>query len=262
MTAIIVTLLLMVIGGFIAFAIYLQLKEQARVERLRKVALLNNQLRQVRRYLDELPAQYQPKDMRLWLYARMIAICDELLAVQPDEPLSRRRRFLQEEMQQFQNSKEKRRAKPVVDEIQIMELKRLFESFHGYLLTAKSSKQIDEDTFARYDELIHWFQYKINADHHSYLARQFFLTHKMEEAISEYHEAIAQLKSVEEKPEAAELIEKYLETIQEIQEDMELQQREAEMEAEAMEDSEAEDELDDEWQKFIQDGEFQRKKHF
>ena len=67
MTAIIVTLLLLIIGGFIAFAIYLQLKEQARIERLRKAALLNNQLRQVRRYLDEMPAQYQPKDMRLWL---------------------------------------------------------------------------------------------------------------------------------------------------------------------------------------------------
>lgn len=262
MTAIIVTLLLMVIGGFIAFAIYLQLKEQARIERLRKVALLNNQLRQVRRYLDELPAQYQPKDMRLWLYARMIAICDELLAVQPDEPLSRRRRFLHEEMQQFQSSKEKRRAKPVVDEIQIMEMKRLFESFHGYLQTAKTAKQIDEDSFARYDELLHWFRYKINADHHSYLARQFFLTHKMEDAISEYNEAINQLRPIEEKAEAIELINKYQETIQEIQDDLALQQREAEMEASTLEDSEAEEGLDDEWQKFMEDGEFKRKKHF
>jgi hypothetical protein len=214
MTAIIVTLLLLIIGGFIAFAIYLQLKEQARIERLRKAALLNNQLRQVRRYLDEMPAQYQPKDMRLWLYSRMIGLCDELLAIQADEPLSRRRRFLQEEMSQFQASKEKRRAKPVVDEIQIMELKRLFESFHGYLLSTKSNKQIDDESFARFDEMLHWFRYKVNADHHSYLARQFFLTQKMDDAISEYQEAINQLKPIEEKPEAAELINKFVETIQ------------------------------------------------
>jgi hypothetical protein len=262
MTAIIVTLLLLIIGGFIAFAIYLQLKEQARIERLRKAALLNNQLRQVRRYLDEMPAQYQPKDMRLWLYSRMIGLCDELLAIQADEPLSRRRRFLQEEMSQFQASKEKRRAKPVVDEIQIMELKRLFESFHGYLLSTKSNKQIDDESFARFDEMLHWFRYKVNADHHSYLARQFFLTQKMDDAISEYQEAINQLKPIEEKPEAAELINKFVETIQEIQDDMALQQREAELAAEEQGDNEAEEELDNEWQRFMEDGEFQRKKHF
>lgn len=262
MTAIIITLLLMVIGGFIAFAIFLQLKEQARIERLRKAALLNNQLRQVRRYLDEMPAQYQPKELRLWLYQRLIGICDELLAVQPDEPLTRRRRFLQDEMVQLQSSKEKRRAKPVVDEIQIMELKRLFESFHAYLLSAKSNKQIDEASFAHFDELINWYRYKVNADHHYYLARQFFLTHKLDDAISEYNEAINQLRPIEEKTEAAELINKYQDAIQEINDDLELQQREAELAAEQAEDAEAEDELDDEWQKFMEEGEFQKKKHF
>lgn len=262
MTAIIVTLLLLVIGGFIGFAIYLQLKEQARIERLRKVALLNNQLRQVRRYLDELPAQYQPKDMRIWLYSRLIAICDELLSLQADEPLSRRRRFLQEEMQQFQNSKEKRRAKPVVDEVQILELKRLFDSFNGYLQSAKSNKQIDDETFTRYDALLNWYRFKVNADHHAYQARQLFLTFKMDDAIAEYKLAIEQLKPVEESAEAAAMILQFQDTIKEIEEDLELQRREAELEAASKEDEAAEDELDDEWQKFMQDGDFQKKKHF
>lgn len=262
MTAIIVTLLLLVIGGFIAFAIVLQMKEQARLERLRKVAHLSNQMRQIRRYLDELPAQYQPKDMRLWLFARLIATCDELLGLQKDEHLSRRRNFLYEEMQQFQSSKEKRRAKPVIDEVQIIELKRLFESFIGYLTSAKSQKQIDEEMFMRFDGLLHWYKFKVNADHHSYLARQFFLTHKMEDAIGEYREAINVLKPIFENPEAAAMIEKYEETIKEIEDDIELQQREAEFEEANKEDEDAEGELDDEWQKFMEDGEFKRKKHF
>lgn len=262
MTAIIVTLLLIVIGGFIAFAIYLQMKEQARIERLRKVALLNNQLRQVRRYLDELPAQYQPKDMRLWLYSRIISICDELLKLQPDEPLSRRRRFLYEEMTQFQESKEKRRAKPVVDEVQIMELKRLFESFHTFLQSEKSNKHIPEDSFARFDELVHWYKYKVTADHHAFSARQYFLTHKMDNAISEYTQAINHLKAIEENPEAAAMIKQYQETIAEIEDDLALQQREAELEAEAQEDEQAEEELNDEWQKFMSGDDFQKKKHY
>ncbi|RDL43067.1 hypothetical protein DN730_16330 [Marinomonas piezotolerans] len=262
MTTVFVTLLLLVIGGFIAFAIYLQLKEQARIERLRKVALLNNQLRQERRFLDELPAQYQPKDMRLWLFSRILATCDELLAIQPDEPLARRRRFLQEEMVQFQSSKEKRRAKPVIDDVQILELKRLFDSFANYIHNAKTTKKIDQESAERYESLLMLYKYKVNADYHAYLARQSFLTHKMEEAVSEYQEAINQMRPIQEQPEAAEVIKKYEETIQEIEDDLELQRREAEMAAESQEDDEAEGELDDEWQKFMTDGEFQRKKHF
>lgn len=262
MTAVVVTLLLLVIGGFIAFAIYLQLKEQARIERLRKAALLHNQLRQERRFLDELPAQYQPKDMRLWLYTRIIATCDELLKIQPEEPLSRRRRFLHEEMVQFQSSKEKRRAKPVIDDVQILELKRLFESFTSYILNCKADKKIDHESAERFESLLHLYKYKVNADYHAYLARQFFLTHKMDEAIAEYHEAIAQLKPIHEQPEAAESITKYEEIIQEIEDDLELQRKEAEAALENQEDAEAEEELDEEWQKFMSDGEFERKKHF
>lgn len=262
MTVIVVTLMLLVIGGFIAFAIVLQMKEQARIERLRKIAFLNNQMRQIRRYLDELPAQYQPKDMRLWLYSRLIATCDELLGIQPDEPLERRRKFLNEEMQQFQASKEKRRAKPVIDELQIVELRRLFDSFSIYLTTAKSHKQINEELFMRFDALIHWYKYKINSDHHAYLARQFFLTQKLTDAVHEYQEAIKQLLPIQENPEAASAIKGYEEVIKEIEDDMELQKREAELEEASKEDEAAEGELDDEWQKFISEGEFQPKKHF
>ncbi len=262
MTAVFVTLLLLVIGGFIAFAIYLQLKEQARIERLRKVALLNNQLRQERRFLDELPAQYQPKDMRLWLFSRLIATSDELLKIQPDDALSRRRRFLQEEMVQFQGSKEKRRAKPVIDDVQILELKRMFDSFASYIINCRSDKKIDPDSADRFESLLHLYKYKVNSDYHSYLARQFFLTHKMDEAIAEYREAIAQLQPIHEQTEAAEAITKYEEIIQEIEDDLALQKREAEAELANQEDSEAEEELEDEWQKFMDEGEFQRKKHF
>ena len=72
----------LVIGGFIAFAIWLQLKEKSRLDGLRKIAALNNQLRQVRRYLDDMPPQYQPKGMRLWLFKRTVAIFDQLIFLQ------------------------------------------------------------------------------------------------------------------------------------------------------------------------------------
>jgi tetratricopeptide (TPR) repeat protein len=260
MTAVTITVLLFVIGGFIAFAIFLQLKEQARLEKLRKVAMLNNQLRQVRRYLDEMPPQYQPKDMRLWLFSRMIAIYDQLLELQPDATLTRRRGHLAEEMSEFQASKQKRRAKPINDELLILEVKRLFESFKSFLVLSQKEKFINSDVVHRYGKLLNFYHYKVNADYHSYLARKAFLSGQMETAVDMYKEALSQLAPIKESIEAQPIILKIKDLLQEIEEDLALQKAEEEM-SKGME-SEGEEELDDEWNKFIEDSTFQTKKRF
>lgn len=260
MTAVTITVLLLVIGGFIAFAIFLQLKEQARLEKLRKVATLNNQLRQVRRYLDEMPPQYQPKDMKLWLFSRMIAIYDQLLVLQPDITLTRRREHLLEEMAEFQESKQKRRAKPMNDELMILEIRRLFESFKSFLIASQKEKTIDPDVVHRYSKLLNFYHYKINADYHSYLARKAFLSGQMETAVEMYKEALSQLTPVKESIEAQSTILKLKDLLQEIEDDLALQKAEEEI-SRSM-DSQEEGELDDEWSKFIEGSTFQTKKRF
>lgn len=260
MTSVTITVLLLIIGGFIAFAIYLQLKEQARLEKMRKVVTLNNQLRQVSRYLDDIPSQYQPKDMRLWLFSRLISIYDQLLVLQPDPTLSRRRRNIQEEMTEFQASTQKRRAKPMNDELLIMEVKRLFESFKSFLLTSQAEKTIDSDLVHRYSKLLNFYHYKVNADHHAYLGRKAFLSGKMDMAIDMYKEALSQLAPVKESIEAQSTIQKFEEIIRDIQDDMALQQAESEVSKDI--DGQGDGELDDEWNKFIDSSGFQKKKRF
>ncbi|TDO99472.1 hypothetical protein [Marinomonas balearica] len=262
MTSIAVTLMLVAIGGFIAFAIYLQMKEQARLERLRKSALLGNQARQLRRYLDDLPPQYQPKDMRIWILRRLVATYDELIELQADDSLRRHRGFFIEELQQFQESKVKRKAKPVNDELQITELRRLFESFKGYLEFAKQNKKIDPDLYVRYQDLFTFYSYRVNADYHVYMARQAFLTEKFDKAIELYKEAISQLQPINENPEAKVVIDGYQEIIDEIESDLALQRQEEELAAASEEDDQAEEDLDDEWSQFMDQNTFKKKKHF
>lgn len=260
MTAVTITVLLLVIGGFIAFAIFLQLKEQARLEKLRKVANLNNQLRQVRRYLDEMPSQYQPKDMRLWLFSRMVAIYDQLILLQPDPTLTRRRGHLSEEMAEFQTSKQKRRAKPMNDEILIIEVKRLFESFKSFLIVSQKEKSIDPDVVHRYSKLLNFYHYKINSDYHAYLARKAFLSGQMDTAVEMYKEALGQLTPIKDSVEAQPTILKLKDLIQEIEEDLALQKAEEEI-TQNMSNGD-EEEMDDEWNKFIEDSSFKEKKRF
>lgn len=262
MTAVSISVLLLVIGGFIGFAIFLQLKEQARLAKLRKIATLNNQLRQVRRYLDDMPPQYQPKDMRLWLFSRMIAIYDELLLLQPDATLTRRRGHLAEEMTEFQTSKQKRRAKPMNDEVLIVEVKRLFESFKSFLILSKRDKTIDPDLAHRYSQLLDFFHYKINADYHAYLARKAFLSGQMETAVEMYKEALSQLSPIKDSIEAKSTILKYTDLMQEIEEDLALQREEEEKVKRMEAESNGEEDLNDEWNKFIEDSTFKEKKRF
>ncbi|WOD08155.1 hypothetical protein [Marinomonas sp. GJ51-6] len=259
MTAFSITVLFLVVGGFVVFAVSLQLKEQARLAKLRKVVSLNNQSRQVRRFLDEMPPQYQPKDMRLWLFARMLKLYDQLLDLQPDTTLTRRRNHLAEEMEIFQSGKQKRRAKPMNDEVLIVEVKRLFDSFETFLTLAQRDKVIDSDLAYRYIQLMHFFKYKINADHYEYFARKDFLSGRIDKALELYKEALSQLSPLKDSPQAQSAILKLKDIIQELEEDLALQKAEEEISKEMANEKE---ELDDEWSKFIEDSDFKEKKRF
>lgn len=251
---------LLVLGvGFIGFVITLQMKEQARLEKLRKVAMLNNQTRQVRHYLDDLPAQYQPKDMRLWLYSRLVGIHDELMKLAPDEKLAKRRSHVIDEMEKFQASKQKRKAKAINDELLIINIRRLLDSFFSFIQQSKEAKKLDGDACHKYSQLIGFYRYKLNADHKAYQARQFFLTGKLQEAVDMYRVAAGELEEVGETAEAKEAINKYNSAADEIESDLKLQQQEAEM---AAEDEEDQGELDDEWSKFMEDDSFTKKRTF
>lgn len=263
MTVVIISVLLLSIGGFIVFAIVIQLKEQARLEKARKIAALNNHVRQVRRYLDDIPPQYQPKDMRLWLFSRLVSYYDDLLAVQPDATITRRRKFLVEEMSECQTSKLKRRAKPINDELLILGLKRLFESFHLFLKQSEKDKTLNHDMSARYLGLIQFYKYKVNADFHAYIGRQSFLSGNYDKAIENYKAAISQLSPIRETAEAKTTIKQYNSLIAEIKDTLSMKQTDAaDGSTEDKKTKPTEDGLNREWDNFIDDTGFKKKKHF
>lgn len=263
MAIIIISVLLFVIGGFIVLAIVLQLKEQARLDKIRKVAALNNHLRQVRRYIDEMPSQYQPKDMRLWLFSRLASLYDALLEVTPDPTLSRRRKALTAEIAESQGNQKKRRSKPINDELMIINLKKLFESFHSFLKQSEKDKTLSSDVAARYINLLQVYKYQIDSDYHSYLARQSFLSGSYEKSIETYKVALAKLSPVKNKPEAAEAITQLNSLIKQIESALAMSKTGSaeglvgghELQSEA-------GELNEEWDKFIDVTEFKKKKHF
>ncbi|MDB4838096.1 hypothetical protein OAH87_06495 [Marinomonas sp.] len=262
MTTIIVTLLLLVIGGFIAFAIWLQLKEKSRLDGLRKIAALNNQLRQVRRYLDDMPPQYQPKGMRLWLFKRTVAIFDQLILLKSDVSLTRRRNLLMEEMKNFQSNTQKRRSKPMNDEVLITEVKRLFDSFEGFLAESQQEKTINEKQSSQYLKLVGFFKYKVQSDFHAYGARKASLSGQHEQALEMYNEAIAQLSHVKELPPAQPTLVKYNDAISELNAAIALKKQEEEAAEKEKQNLPTSEIYDDEWGKFVESSEFKKKEKF
>lgn len=258
MSVIIITGLLLLGGAFIGFVIYLQLKEQARIDKLRKVAALNTQTRQVRHYLDDLPAQYQPKEMRLWLFSRLIGIFDELQTLSPDDKTVKRRQRVAEEFETFKASKQKRKAKAVSDELMVINLKRLLDSLHSFLKSSMTSKKLDADTFERYSQLIAFNRYKLGSDNKAFLARRSFLSGKLEDAIALYKKALEELEPIVGMDGTKELEDRIKKLIEEIEDDLKLQQEEAALLAD-----EEEEELTEEWDKFMDsDDGFTKKRTF
>lgn len=262
MTGVTIVILLVIFGGFVGFVVTLQIREQARLEKLRKASFLNNQTRQIRRYLDDFPPQYQPKDLRLWLYSCLINTFDELMELQSDDTLIRRRGHAKEEMEEFQESKVKRKARAINDEMQIIELRRLFESLDGFISQCKEKKKIDPDSAFKYKNLLNFFKFKVSADHKAYLARQAFLTNKFEDAIELYKEAIFELSPIKEVPEAIETVQKYQSYADEIASDLELQKQEEALLGSDEEDEDSEEDMNEEWGKFMEESSFGKKKYF
>ena len=258
MSVIIITGLLLLGGAFVGFVIYLQLKEQARIDKLRKVAALNNQTRQVRHYLDDLPAQYQPKDMRLWLFSRLLGIFDELQSLSPDDKTVKRRQRVAEEFESFKASKQKRKAKAVSDELMVINLRRLLDSLQTFLKSSLSAKKLDSDSFDRYSKLITFNRHKLSSDNKAFLARRSFLSGKLEESVELYKKAIDELEPLEGMDGTKELEDRMKQTIAEIESDLKLQQEEEALLAE-----EEDEELTEEWGKFMDDDDgFTKKRTF
>lgn len=258
MSVIIITGLLLLGGGLIGFIIYLQLKEQARIDKLRKIAALNSQTRQVRHYLDDLPPQYQPKDMRLWLFARLMGIFDELQNLAPDEKTRNRRLRVAEELETFKSSKEKRKAKAISDEMMVINLRRLLDSLYGFLENSVRAKKLDKETFERYSKIITFNRYKLSSDNKAFLARRSFLSGKLEDAIELYKKALLDLEPIAGMEGTKEIEEKLQQMVIEIESDLKLQQEEAARLAE--EEGEG---LTEEWDKFMDDDDgFTKKRTF
>ena len=185
---------------------------------------------------------------------------DALLALQPDDTLLRRRNHLSQEMQEFQDSKAKRKARAISDELQILEIRRLFESFSMFLRQAKEQNLIDSDSVFKYKNLFDFYRYKVSADHKAYLARQAFLTNRFEDAVGFYREAALELENAKEVPEAQEAQKHFVALANEIDSDLQLQKAEAERFAQ--EDPEEEESLDKEWDQFMNKDGFTKKKYF
>ncbi|GAB3481318.1 hypothetical protein [Marinomonas epiphytica] len=255
MTEIAITFLLLAIGGFLVLAIVLHFKEQARIERQRKAARLNSQLRLVRGFLDEMPTQYQPKDMRIWLYSRIIALSDQLLELQSDSNLARRRTQYSDELQSFQQSPDDRKPRTINDELMITSLKRMFESFRTYILLAQKEKSLSSDQARRFDDLLVFYKYKVSADFFAYKANQAFLNGKVETALSIYQEALSQLAPVKDSPDAQSSVIYLNQAIEEIS-------QQSPLHVETSKTPANKEELDSEWEQFIDDNTFEEKKRF
>ncbi|MGR0277775.1 hypothetical protein ACUM5Y_01875 [Marinomonas dokdonensis] len=256
MTEIAIFILLLLIGSVIVLAIVLQFKEQARQEKLRKLTRLDNQLRLLRSFIDDIPSQYQPKDMRIWLFSRVVAVCDEIQTLKTDTAIAKKRSRFAEELKRFQGNQDNRKPKPINDELLISGLKRLFESLRSYILLAHKEKQLSLDVVQRYESLLMLYKYQVSADFYAFQAKQAYLNGKKENAIQIYKEAISQLAPIKDTPQVVPIIDDFNAVIADIN---------AEITAPPVDDNlpnKNTEALDEEWEQFIDESTFTEKKRF
>ncbi|WP_217642294.1 hypothetical protein, partial [Curtobacterium sp. MCBA15_008] len=85
-----------------------QMRERARIERIRKTTALEDSYKRAGRLLSEIPGQYFTADLKLLLIKRMEESCKDLQALKSDQPVEERLSAVQQLKKSVMDGEDKR----------------------------------------------------------------------------------------------------------------------------------------------------------
>lgn len=86
-TTTIVLLLAAIVTVSLVIIVFSQMREKARIERVRKMTAQEDAYNKAYRLLTDIPGQYLTPDLKLLLLKRMEDACQELTALKSDQPV-------------------------------------------------------------------------------------------------------------------------------------------------------------------------------
>jgi hypothetical protein len=200
----------------IALVVFVQAREKARIEKVRKLSLYSERHRNIQRLLAELPPQYLNNPMRIMLSEQSILCLQQLNQLKPSP---RNSSYIEEDQTRINTIKAENPKFPAVkidDEGKAREARNLLQVFYKLLHIWLRHKQLPADQAKLYMEHVAFLARQSKADLHVARAQSAEGIGKPRVAIHNYHSAIEILKDVMQHPQAASAVEKYREKMKQL----------------------------------------------
>lgn len=226
---------------------FVQAREKARIEIIRKLNVLRERHRHLQQLLHELPPQYLTNELRTMILERSIETVGELVKIKND---ARSQAALKQDQEQLKTLAEKNptfKPVPVRDENMAKEVRKLLEILLRFIQTQHKRKIIDAASAKKYQEQIIFLAAQSKADLFNARANAANKAGKPRVAIHNYHNAIESFKDMAKHPQAATLIKEYRSKIKALEEVADEHNRKVKEEAQKKMDS------NDEWNSFLGD---------
>ena len=238
----IVLLLAAVVTVSIIIIVASQMRERARIERIRKTTALEDSYNRASRLLSEIPGQYFTADLKLLLIKRMEESCKDLQALKSDQPVEERLSAVQQLKKSVMDGEDKRTPIKIDSPEKSTYVQELLQNLF---------KMIDSATAKKNLKFVLFLVHKTHADLHVFQARDYVKQNQIRKAIHAYHLASTEMGKSRDNPMAMKAVKSFRTRIKELEA---IKGDEEHGAAAAGQSS-----LDKEWDTFLHDDEWRKK---
>lgn len=251
-TTTIVLALAAVVAISILAIVVSQLREKAKIQRMRKIAALEDAYKRAQLLFTEIPGQYLTTDIKLLLLHRMESACKGLITLKSEKPVADWLADAQQLMQKVSAAEDKRPPTRINSPETSNQVRELLKNLFALIETMHKAGQIDKPSAKKHLRYVLFLVHKTNSDLHVFQAREHIKQNDVRKAIHEYHLASTEIGKSKDNPLAAKAVKSLRIRIKELETLM----RESQP-------SKAKDEeqsrLDKEWDTFVDDDSWKKK---
>ncbi|MGM0450628.1 MAG: hypothetical protein ACQERE_07365 [Pseudomonadota bacterium] len=207
--------LLLIIG--IVLVVVSQMREKARVERMRRIKALEDGHSLLRRFVDELPNSFLDKALRRLILQRALELAGQLRELNaPGNPGA-----LEEADQAALSALESGQIQgpgeiAMNDQARVKEIRSLLQMLFRFVERQKKSGRVSADAARQHMMNILFLVHRVYADLMVYQAQEHEQAKRYRKAIHCYHLGASELEKSKDHPSASELINRYRERIKEL----------------------------------------------
>jgi vacuolar-type H+-ATPase subunit I/STV1 len=193
----------------IALTVYLQARERAKIEKIRRITMLNERMINLQRLLSDLPPQYLNNALRLLIAKQSLITAKDLFQLKPNKRIRSYLDHSAEQLKSFQEAGPAPKAVPITDEAQAREARELLQILYTFLHRLHRTNAIDDKQAKQYIGHVGYLAHKSKADVYAMRGEQAQAANKIRSAIHAYHNAVESLGAVSSHPEAVANLEDY-----------------------------------------------------